>query len=797
MKTARFVLLAVLATLVLSGSASAVKIGTHFFYWYDAPYHNCDINKMPYDPPGITSQYNGTWYSSLSTAWYEWQLDDLKIAGIDYIFPVSWGERYQSEWFKQSVLYRLRDAIRNKASNIKIGLYDDTQSEACEWNADNGHGYINSTTDPNLQLSCAAGNAAWYFYDSKIKPFFQLIPRDMWATHNGLPLGNGGRPLILTYTCYYYKDLGSAASMWQAIKNAFAADFGVQPYLVLCWSWWYFCPGINYVADAECVYGGATSGIHSYTQNGYTTANLGPGSDTRLIGGTDYTPRWTNYSGGDDGLDDQWYRENFQAAGNNTSLYVVESWNELWEGTAISRCTNFPGHYGGYLSQTYYMDKTKALGREFRDRTTPPTSLQNGNFEGGFTNGVPNSWEPFWVYGDITVADETTAKHGGSHAAKIYSSWWQHLAGLMQRVSVTQGQQYQFSAWTWRHDSWNNGSENEDTYVGIDPYGGVDPTASTVVWSSPIYSYETWNQQSVTATAQSNIVTVFLRCRAIYGGGDMRAVFDDCSFSEVTPGKIQGTVKNISGTAISGATVSTTTGGYSTTTDSSGNYTLSNVVAGDYTVTSAKTGYQSQSKTTTVTAGSTATVDFTLSSSPSEKVANGNMEGGFFSTGWGTNCSGQTSKLPNSWGWNNESSYPFNTFDATSVKHGGSHSLGFAFCQTASSPGKMGIAYQSVNLGSAGATGTFTVWAYHTDGNCPSIMCWNPGQNQNNPYTAQSAGRYQWVTTDNWGQRNTWVTRSMTVTADSSGYVTIMVGGAAHPGTASGAKLYIDDVSVQ
>jgi len=34
------------------------------------------------------------------------------------------------------------------------------------------------------------------------------------------------------------------------------------------------------------------------------------------------------------------------------------------------------------------------------------------------------------------------------------------------------------------------------------------------------------------------------------------------------------------------------------------------------------------------------------------------------------------------------------------------------------------------------------------------------------------------------------------VTADSSGYVTIMVGGAAHPGTATGAPLYIDDVSV-
>ena len=30
------------------------------------------------------------------------------------------------------------------------------------------------------------------------KPFFQMIPRDLWATHNGLPVANGGRPMIRT-----------------------------------------------------------------------------------------------------------------------------------------------------------------------------------------------------------------------------------------------------------------------------------------------------------------------------------------------------------------------------------------------------------------------------------------------------------------------------------------------------------------------------------------------------------------------------------------------------------------------
>ena len=270
----------------------------------------------------------------------------------------------------------------------------------------------------------------------------------------------------------------------------------------------------------------------------------------------------------------------------------------------------------------------------------------------------------------------------------------------------------------------------------------------------------------------------------------------------VNTGTISGTVKDTAGNGIVGASVSTSPGGYSTTTGTNGSYVLSNVLAGIYSVTASKTGYNPVTyNNVTVNASQVTTVNFTLTAAPTEKVVNGNMEGGFYNTGWGTDCSGRSSQLPNpsgssGWGWNNQPGVPFNTWDSTGIKHGGSHALGFSFCQTASSPGKIGIACQSVNLGAPGATGTFSAWGYHTDGNCPTIMCWNPGAGQADPMVAYSNGRYQWITTDNWGQLNTWVSRSMNVTADSSGYVTIMVGGAAYPGTASAAPLYIDDVSV-
>ena len=266
-------------------------------------------------------------------------------------------------------------------------------------------------------------------------------------------------------------------------------------------------------------------------------------------------------------------------------------------------------------------------------------------------------------------------------------------------------------------------------------------------------------------------------------------------------GTISGTVTASGGGGLSGVTITTSPGGYTTTSGSGGAYTLSNVPSGTYSVTASKTGYNSDTKNNVVVnTNQTTTVNFTLTPAPVERVVNGNMEGGFYNTGWGPDCSGRTSQLPNpsgtsGWGWNNEWGVPFNTWASTGVKRG-NYALGFSFCQTAPSPGRIGIAFQSVNLGAPGATATFSAWGYHTDGNCPTIMCWNPGPGQADPMVAYNNGRYQWITTDNWGQRNMWINRTMQVTADSSGYVTIMVGGAAHPGTANGAALYIDDVSV-
>jgi hypothetical protein len=78
-------------------------------------------------------------------------------------------------------------------------------------------------------------------------------------------------------------------------------------------------------------------------------------------------------------------------------------------------------------------------------------------------------------------------------------------------------------------------------------------------------------------------------------------------------GTVSGRVTSSTGTAIGGATVSVSGTSLSATTDASGNYTIGGVAPGTYTVTASASGFLDQAQTVSVTAGATATLNFSLS----------------------------------------------------------------------------------------------------------------------------------------------------------------------------------------
>jgi hypothetical protein len=91
-----------------------------------------------------------------------------------------------------------------------------------------------------------------------------------------------------------------------------------------------------------------------------------------------------------------------------------------------------------------------------------------------------------------------------------------------------------------------------------------------------------------------------------------------------TTGTATGTVTSAAGAVIVGAVVSDNTGA-SGTTNGSGVYSLAGLAAGSHTLTVAASGFVSQSRSVTVTAGSTTTADFVLAPSQNTGSATGTV----------------------------------------------------------------------------------------------------------------------------------------------------------------------------
>lgn len=326
------------------------RIGAFLFYWYDAPYNNANPSLMPYHPYGLVGDpwvgYNNGYYSMLNQYWWEAEFADMRKAGVDIAALICWGDH-------DSVANYMVPALERSGCGIKIAMFDDTTSECCEWNVDQGRSYY-----PHEKMPLD-NPANWvYFYDRKIKPFFQAVPKKYWATHNGASLEEGGRPIIITYTAAWFTGVSSSGTaLWQWIKDRFAADFrdangnGIVPWVIHDNSW--FQQGGAGAADGRYAWGAATCWGISYELGGYRVTSIGPGYDDRLIRSPgSYADRYdgrrliSSFNGQ-------------QAFVSN--LIMLETWNELWEGTSVQRCKDYPKSTGGYFPETYYIDTSREL----------------------------------------------------------------------------------------------------------------------------------------------------------------------------------------------------------------------------------------------------------------------------------------------------------------------------------------------------------------------------------------------------------------------------------------------------
>ena len=186
--------------------------------------------------------------------------------------------------------------------------------------------------------------------------------------------------------------------------------------------------------------------------------------------------------------------------------------------------------------------------------------LQNPSFEGQYSpwNAIPQiqmpvSWTPWWAEASDGDPDWKNHRpewkpaegvnypnrvHSGERSLQWHKSYATFLAGAYQQVNVPENAPLRFSAYgqAWSCSEWNECPDatsydpaNVGMRIGIDPTGGTNPWAPSVVWSAWGNPLDAWGYFTVDATAQGTVVTVFLYSNPDWPKQNQDVYYDDAS----------------------------------------------------------------------------------------------------------------------------------------------------------------------------------------------------------------------------------------------------------------------------
>lgn len=167
--------------------------------------------------------------------------------------------------------------------------------------------------------------------------------------------------------------------------------------------------------------------------------------------------------------------------------------------------------------------------------------LTNPGFESSAA-GSPVA-APWYSFGDGLTAYSSLnwaiPSHGGSKFAGSVVSWGVRNGGAYQRVSAVSGAAYVASGYLFS-DSWQGGDRQNEypgncrARIGLDPLGGTNPAAVSVVWSAWNTSFNKYGPSSVWATAGASFITLFLQYAQQDGHEWNKNAFDDLCLAEDT-----------------------------------------------------------------------------------------------------------------------------------------------------------------------------------------------------------------------------------------------------------------------
>jgi hypothetical protein len=170
------------------------------------------------------------YYNPENAGFWKRELVDARWAGLQFMLVNTYGPDL-------SRLGRLSEALADIGGGIQIAFLDDTWS----WGRPQQPPPWNVLPDLN-----DAEGAAQMMYQAKWRPFFEAIPREHWYLVEG-------RPLVYFYNAGTLKPLKVAAGAVARLKELFAADFGVEPFVAVDRAF-FQDPGMPAVADSQFIW---------------------------------------------------------------------------------------------------------------------------------------------------------------------------------------------------------------------------------------------------------------------------------------------------------------------------------------------------------------------------------------------------------------------------------------------------------------------------------------------------------------------------------------------------------------
>jgi hypothetical protein len=269
-------------------------------------------------PDAIYGSTGGAgYYNPTNVGFWIRELLDARYAGLQFMMPNVYGPDVQPGTGEVQNLEDALTAIDQMGGGMKVGLFNDT------WAWGNPAGGTLMNPAPNL---ADTETAAQTIYAVEWKPFFSGISKPHWYTVNGAPL-------IYFYNAGTLTPTSGTSAVIARMKQLFQADFGVAPFV-----------------DVDRGYGATTSGDAQFVWDTFKNSPAtNMGTATTVTGNLTFDNsmvKWDSLGRDNPGAiataTDRIFKgttilSNVLSASTTADLLLLETWNDLGEGTGITR----------------------------------------------------------------------------------------------------------------------------------------------------------------------------------------------------------------------------------------------------------------------------------------------------------------------------------------------------------------------------------------------------------------------------------------------------------------------------